>query len=472
MSTARLAIKSTRILQDDDFVSGVVLIDGEIIVAVVTDDKYAHAAELGGYQLLDVGNKVVMPGLVDCHVHVNEPGRTEWEGFNTATRAAAAGGITTITDMPLNCIPVTTTVEAFDEKLRHLEDRLWVNVSFWGGVVPGNTDQLHRMVDNGVMGFKCFLIHSGIDDFPNVERADLEAAMPILAARDVPLLVHAELDCGDPPHQAHIDEPRTYAHFLASRPRKWENDAIDLMIDLCRKYKCRVHIVHLSSSDAVDAVRKAKAEGLPITTESCPHYLTLAAEDIADGDTRFKCAPPIRERENQDKLWQALEDGTIDFIVSDHSPCTPELKHIEAGDFHKAWGGIASLQFGLPAIWTEAQKRGHGLGRVSKWMSANTADFIGLSGRKGAIAAGFDADIVVFDPDEQFVVTRDIIEHRHKVTPHEGRHFSGRVLRTFVGGREVYLFNQTADDKFIGPPSGKTLLHTKQGERVNANVHS
>jgi allantoinase len=323
------------------------------------------------------------------------------------------------------------------------------------------------MIDQGVMGFKCFLIHSGIDDFPDVKREDLESAMPILARRGVPLLVHAELDCSDKPYQPHIDDPRAYSHFLASRPRRWENEAIELMIELCRKHKCRVHIVHLSSSDAIAAIKAAKAEGLPFTTETCPHYLTLAAEDIADGDTRFKCAPPIRERDNCDKLWQGLEEGTIDFVVSDHSPCSPELKHMEKGNFHQAWGGISSLQFGLPAIWTEASRRGHDLATVVSWMSAGPAHFLGLDGKKGALVPGLDADIVVFDPDDSFVVEPAMIHHRHKVTPHEGRQFQGLVCETYVRGNKVY-----ENGHFAKAPSGKALMRNKLGEKVDANVNS
>jgi allantoinase len=455
---AKFAIKSKRVLQGNEFKEAVILIEDGVIQDIIT------GALPTGYQLKDVhdvGDKVVMPGLVDSHVHINEPGRTEWEGFDTATRAAAAGGITTVTDMPLNCIPVTTSAAAFDEKLRHVSGRLWVDLTFWGGVVPGNSRELDCMVDQGVMGFKCFLIHSGIDDFPNVTREDLEIAMPILARRGVPLLVHAELDHGDEVHQLHVDEPRAYSHFLASRPRRWENEAIELMIELCRKYNCRVHIVHLSSSDAISAIKAAKAEGLPFTTETCPHYLTLAAEDINDGDTRFKCAPPIRERDNSDKLWQGLKDGTIDFIVSDHSPCTPELKHMEEGNFHTAWGGISSLQFGLPAIWTEAKKRGHDLATVVGWMSAGPARFLGIDAKKGSLAPGFDADIVVFDPDESFVVEASMIYHRHKVTPHEGRKFQGRVIETYVRGHKVY-----DNGHFAEAPSGTYGLRSNESARV------
>ena len=471
------AIRSRRVLRSKGFESAALLIEAGQISKIVAFDKVPSA-----YDLEDVGDLIVMPGVVDSHVHINEPGRTEWEGFTTATRAAAAGGITTLADMPLNCIPVTTSAEAFREKLKHIEGRLSVDLCFWGGVVPGNSAELNKMMDLGVMGFKCFLIHSGIDDFPNVERHDLELVMPILAKRGLPLLVHAELDCSHNSDGTHIDSshsdqskldsdfaaaPHKYSNFLTSRPRSWENEAIKLMIDLCREFDCRVHIVHLSSSDALPMIAAAKKEGLKLTVETCPHYLTLVAEDIADGDTRFKCTPPIRERENCEKLWQGLADGTIDFIVSDHSPCTPELKLLKEGNFDKAWGGISSLQFGLSAVWSEAKKRGHSLAQVSEWMSKRPAQFLGLAKRKGSLEEGMDADIVVFDSEKSFKIEQSMIEHRHKVTPHEGRIFTGQVQQTFVRGIKVY-----DQGNFSKEPSGKALMGTKSGEYVDANVHS
>jgi allantoinase len=299
------------------------------------------------------------------------------------------------------------------------------------------------MVAHGVVGFKCFLIHSGIDDFPNATEFDLRKAMPVLARLGVPLLVHAEMetDCGeshDYPSEHLKAEPRSYAAFLESRPRQWENEAVRLTALLCEEFNCRVHIVHLSSSDALSIVREAKAKKLPFSAETCPHYLTFAAEEIPDGDTRFKCAPPIREKENSELLWKALKDGTIDFVVSDHSPCTPELKLMKEGDFDKAWGGIASLQFGLPAVWTFAKEKGHSLEEVVTWMSEKTAKFAGLYGTKGKIAPGFDADIVMLDPEASFVVEKKNVHHRHKETPHEGRTFKGVVSRTYVRGVKVY----------------------------------
>ena len=461
------AISSRRVLRADGFEAAALIIEDGKIKKIVAFDQVS-GPEFKDIDLEDVGDLVIMPGVVDSHVHINEPGRTEWEGFTTATRAAAAGGITCLADMPLNCIPVTTSADAFREKLKHIEGRLSVDLCFWGGVVPGNSGELNKMIDLGVMGFKCFLIHSGIDDFPNVERQDLELAMPILAKRGLPLLVHAELDCSHADdNNAFADAPHKYSNFLNSRPRSWENEAIKLMIDLCREFDCRVHIVHLSSSDALPMIAAAKKEGLKLTVETCPHYLTLVAEDIADGDTRFKCTPPIRERENCEKLWQGLADGTIDFIVSDHSPCTPELKLLKEGNFDKAWGGISSLQFGLSAVWSEANRRGHSLAQVSEWMSKRPAQFLGIDKKKGSLAEGMDADIVVFDSDKSFKIEQSMIEHRHKVTPHEGRVFVGQVQQSYVRGIKVY-----DQGNFSKEPSGKALMGTKLGEYVDANVHS
>jgi len=430
------AIVGRKVLTHEGFKEAAILVKDGIIKEIASINEVPS-----GVPLEDAGDLAVIPGLVDCHVHVNEPGRTEWEGFVTATRAAAAAGVTTIVDMPLNCIPVTTTLEALKTKLDAIDGLLTVDCAFWGGVVPGNHAELEKMVAHGVVGFKCFLIHSGIDDFPNATEYDLRKAMPVLARLNVPLLVHAEMDCGDihPDPAEHLKiEPRSYSAFLESRPRKWENDAVKLVALLCEEFKCRVHIVHLSSCDALSIVKEAKSKNLPFSAETCPHYLTFACEDIPDGDTRFKCAPPIRERENSEQLWQALKDGTIDFVVSDHSPCTPELKLMKEGDFDKAWGGIASLQFGFPAVWTFAKKKGHGLEEVVEWMSERTAKFAGLYGTKGKIAPGFDADIVMIDPEATFVVDKKNVHHRHKETPHEGRQFHGVVKRTYVRGTKIY----------------------------------
>ena len=413
-----------------------------------------------GVHVEDLGDSVVFPGLVDSHVHINEPGRTEWEGFITATRAAAGGGITTLVDMPLNSTPVTTTARALNEKLSATKDKLWVDCGFYGGCVPGNSHDFESLIKAGVLGFKAFLIHSGIDDFPNVTETDLREGMPILAKHNVPLLVHAELICGQSQvlHLDHTD-PRSYQNFLSTRPRVWEMDAIRLMIDLCREYRCPVHIVHLSCADAVPMICEAKAQGLPLTVETCPHYLIFSSEMISDGDTRFKCTPPIREKENQERLWQALEAGVIDFIVSDHSPCTPELKLLEQGDFQAAWGGIASLQFGLSAVWTEARRRGYSLNDIARWMSARPAEFLGLNNRKGKIAEGFDADLVVLDPDASFTVHPSNIYHKNKVTPYEGKTLQGVVRRTYLRGRLIY-----DGENFSTVPHGEPLTREAQRE--------
>lgn len=434
--------------------------NGEMIAACVeVKGELIHAIHPYGHKLdcntTDLGEQVLMPGLVDSHVHINEPGRTEWEGFNTATQAAAAGGITTLVDMPLNCIPVTTTKTAFEEKLAAVHDKLWVDCGFWGGVIPNNIDELDALLTAGVLGVKSFLIDSGIEEFPNVEAKDIRLAMPILAKHNVPYLIHAELDCGN------HNDPKIgdkYQSFLESRPKKWENDAVDLMLTMAREAKAngnqnKIHIVHLSSAQALNTISQAKAEGLNFTAETCPHYLTIASENIPDGKTLFKCCPPIRENRNREQLWQAVKDGRISFIVSDHSPCTPQLKHIDSGDIEKAWGGISALQFGLPLIWTEAKNRGFTLIDLARLMSYETAKFAGLDKIKGQISKGHYADFLVFDDTASFTITNEMIKHRHKITPYIGRKVIGQVKQTFVRGQQVYH-----DDKFINTPVGKPLL--------------
>ncbi len=398
--------------------------------------------------LVDAGEAVVMAGIVDAHVHVNEPGRTDWEGFATATRAAAAGGITTIVDMPLNSIPPTTTRGGLAAKLTAANGQCSIDVAFWGGVVPGNTQELKPLLDAGVRGFKCFLIPSGVDEFPNVTEADLREAMPELARLDSVLLVHAELP--EPIENAAArlknDDPRAYETFLKSRPRESENRAVALMIRLCRETGARVHIVHHSSSDVLPLLEAARAEGLPLTVETCPHYLTFAAEDIPDGATDFKCCPPVRERENREKLWAALASGTIDMVVSDHSPCTPDLKLLETGDFLAAWGGIAALQFSLPVMWTNLQKRGFGLRELTRWMSEAPAKLASLTKRKGRLAVGLDADVIIFQTEKEFTVAPEIIEFKNKLTPYSGMNLRGVVEATYVRGVKVYERGQFADD--------------------------
>ena len=413
-------------------------------------------------------SSIVMAGLVDSHVHVNEPGRTDWEGFETATRAAAAGGITTIIDMPLNSIPPTTTVAGLAEKFAAARNKCLVDVGFWGGVVPGNTSELAPLFADGVVGFKCFLIHSGVEEFPNVTEQDLRTALPELARLGATLIVHAEVPgpisrtgipaCPPlaPDDGAGTDRnvcPTKYETFLASRPRAAENEAIELMIKLAREFNTRVHIVHHSSADALASLRAAKAAGLSITAETCPHYLFFAAEEVADGATEFKCCPPIRERENNEQLWTALADGTLDMIVSDHSPCPPEMKLQASGDFLAAWGGISSLQLRLPIVWTEAQRRGYSIADLGRWLCAVPAALVGLQNRKGAIAAGHDADLVIWNPQTKFTVRGERLHHRHKLTPYEGKTLSGVVEKTFLRGRKIY-----DSGEFIGEPRGLLLV--------------
>ncbi|MFT4518978.1 MAG: allantoinase [Halioglobus sp.] len=405
--------------------------------------------------LENLGNKVLLPGLVDTHVHINEPGRTEWEGFNTATMAAAAGGITTVVDMPLNCTPVTTTAAALQLKLDSLGNQLWVDCGFWGGVVPDNLEQLEELLQAGVLGVKSFTIHSGIDDFPQVDEHHMRRAIPLLAKYQVPYLIHAELDRDNTPP---ADIGRSYQSFLASRPRRWENDAIGLMIELMTEardagHQPHIHIVHLSSSDAIAAIAAARADGLNISAETCPHYLTLFAEACPDGETLYKCCPPIREDENRTALWAGLAAGDIQFVVSDHSPCTPVLKHLDSGDLELAWGGISSLQFGLSLIWTEAQQRGFTLAQVSQWMSSRPAQFAGLEDRKGEIAEGRDADLVLFDDAGEYTITPEIIKYRHKITPYKGRRVRGIVERTWLRGQMIYN-----EGEILGQATGQPLL--------------
>lgn len=403
--------------------SRVVLPDGTRPATIVIEDGRIAAIEPRGPADHDYGDLVVMPGLVDSHVHVNEPGRTEWEGYETATRAALAGGITTIVDMPLNSLPPTTTVAALEEKQKHARGA--VHVELWGGVIPGNTRELRPMLERGVRGFKCFLVHSGVDEFPNVNERELREAARELAGTNAPLLVHAEL--GEhllPP----AGDPRDYATYLHSRPNAAEDAAIDLLVRVCRETGARIHVVHLSSASALEILREAR--GLPLTAETTPHYLHFAAESVAPGRTEFKCAPPIRERENREQLWRGLAEGLIDLVVSDHSPCTPELKR---GDFAHAWGGIASLQLVLPIVWTNALRRGFSVEDVARWCCAGPARLANLD-RRGTLAAGHDADLVVWDPEATFVVTPELIQHRHKVTPYLGETLHGVVQRVWVGG--------------------------------------
>ena len=423
------AIRSRRVLTPHGLRAATVEIGNGTIAAL-------SAWEASPSNVLDVGDAVVMPGLVDTHVHVNEPGRTDWEGFETATRAAAAGGVTTILDMPLNSIPATTTRAALDAKVRAAEGKCWVNVGFLGGVIPGNVDELSSLWTAGVFGFKCFLVPSGVDEFPPVLESDLRLALPALAKLGAPLMVHAELS-------QHLREPegdgRRYANYLASRPPVGESRAAETVAALASEYGARIHMVHVSSAESIAVIRRAREGGVAITAETCPHYLTFDADHIPDGATEFKCAPPIRSSSHREALWGALREGELEMIVSDHSPCPPSLKSRSSGDFFSAWGGVASLQLGLGAVWEGGRSRGIALPQIAEWMSAAPARLAGLAHRKGRLAPGFDADIVVWDPEAVYTVSESALFHRHRLTPYLGAALHGRVLATFVAGRPAYM---------------------------------
>jgi allantoinase len=430
-------VRGRRVLTPDGIRPAAVHVIGDKITAIVD-----HGSITPQTPLFDAGDDLVMPGIVDTHVHVNEPGRTEWEGYTTATRAAAAGGITTVIDMPLNCIPATTSVAALAEKRAAAEGLLAVDVGFWGGVIPGNRGELAEMVEAGVMGFKCFLVDSGVPEFPQALEADVRSALEVLRESGVPLLVHAELEGPIDAATATLEQagadPHDYGTYLASRPPSAENEAIELMIGLSRELDARVHIVHLSSAEALPILERARREGLKISAETCPHYLSFAAEDIPSGATVYKCAPPIRESANRAALWDGLAAGTVDMIVSDHSPCLPAMKKAPPGHFMEAWGGVASLQLTLPIIWTEASARGQTVERVAEWMCRRPAALAGLAARKGEIAVGRDADFVVWNPEGSFEVTPEVIQHRHKITPYAGRTLKGIVRATILRGEVIY----------------------------------
>ncbi|MDB5197317.1 MAG: allantoinase [Flaviaesturariibacter sp.] len=404
----------------------------------------------------DAGDCVLMPGVIDAHVHVNEPGRSDWEGFETATTAAAAGGITTIIDMPLNASPVTTTVEALQEKLAATSGKMHVNGGFYGGLVPGNFSELPGLIEGGVLGIKAFLTHSGIDEFPNVGERELSEAMPLLAEHGIPLLTHCELS--DAYHeQALLQNPTSYAAYLSSRPKDWEDKAVDLMIGLCRKYHCPVHIVHVSSANALASIEKAKAEGLPMTAETCPHYIYFNAEDIPDAQTIYKCAPPIREASNNEQLSEALSKGVLNFLASDHSPAPPAIKELETGNLQKAWGGIAGLQVLLPASWS-ALKDKVSLEAFIPLLTSQPAAFLGVANKKGTISIGADADLTVWSPEEPFRLTAETLLHRHKISPYTDRQLWGKVYQTYVNGELVFDHQH----KLVQKNCGKWLLRKWQ----------
>lgn len=438
-----LVLRSQNVMTDiGDRPAAIAIKDGKIVGIGSFDQKYDASEDV-------TVENYLLPGVVDSHVHINEPGRTQWEGFESATKAAAAGGVTTVIDMPLNSIPPTVNVAALATKKEAATGKCSVDVGFWGGSIPGNVADLKPLLDQGVFGFKCFLLHSGVDEFPASSLDDLSDALDVLSKENGLMVVHAE--DSQAIQRSAKPSSRDYAEFLASRPKGAENVAIAELIEEARRTKARVHVLHLSSGDSLALIRSAKEDGINITVETCPHYLSLTAEEIADGATQYKCCPPIREKKNQDELWRGLEDGIIDQIVSDHSPCTEDLKLFDKGDFQAAWGGISSLQLGLSIIWTFGSERGIPLYKIVKWMSQNPAYLVGLQD-KGSIAVGKDADIIEFDPNGTFSVDPKQLFHKNHVTPYQGKILKGIVKKTWLRGNVIFK-----DGAHTGGPQGKFL---------------
>jgi len=456
------AFRSTRVVTTDGMVPATLLVEGECITAVIPwEDAPTNAA------LIDFGDLIVLPGLVDSHVHINDPGRADWEGFSTATLAAASGGVTTLIDMPLNCVPETTDVGALQAKRAAAKGHTLVDWATWGGVVRGNSESLAALIREGIPGFKCFLIYSGIDGFAWVDEADLRLALAKLQGTGLPLLVHAEL--AEPVNDAtqglnadHADW-RKYSVYLASRPDAAEVDAIALLILLAREFQTPIHVVHLSSAAALPILADARAQGVPITVETCVQYLHFAAETIPDGATEYKCAPPIRDAANREMLWDALEDGLVDMVTTDHSPCPPAMKRREEGRWDLAWGGIASLGLALPIMWTALQQRGKTVAQaaasISAWMAANPARLAGLTGRKGSLIPGADADFAVLDPDAVWTVASEHLLFRNKLSPYLGTQLRGRVHETWLRGEPAFIGKENRGNS-IGPPRGKELVRS------------
>jgi len=448
--------KSTRVLTAEGLRAAALVVEGDRIAGV-----HGWGYAFPDATVRDFGDAVLLPGLVDSHVHINEPGRTEWEGFWTATRAAAAGGVTTLVDMPLNCVPETTSAEALETKRAAGQGKTWVDWAAWGGVVTGNSEELPGLAAAGVPGFKCFMIHSGIDGFAWVSEADLRLALQKLKGTGLPLLAHAEIaapvEAATAALHASSADWRSYATYLASRPDEAELDAIALLIRLAEEFETRIHVVHLASAKALPLLAAARRRAVPISVETCVQYLWFAAEEIADGATEFKCAPPIRGRANREALWAALEEGLIDLVATDHSPCPPAMKRRDEGRWDLAWGGIASLGLALPVMATALAQRGFdveaSMKRVAAWMSAGPSRLAGLTERKGALAAGADADFVVFDPDVVWTVREDDLHFRHKLSPYLGAELRGRVMETWLRGERLF-----AAGEFMGEPRGQELV--------------
>jgi allantoinase len=443
----RQAFISRRVVTPDGVRAAAVVVEGERICAVLPIGEVPSDVEQR-----DFGQSAILPGLVDSHVHINEPGRTEWEGFETATRAAAAGGYTMVVDMPLNCLPATTTVAALEAKRASACGKSRVDWAAWGGVVHDNSHEIEALGAAGVLGFKCFLIHPGIDGFTMVDERELREALPPVVRTRLPLLVHAELPGPVDRATAALEgaDWKRYATYLESRPEEAELGAIRLVVRLCREFRFRLHVVHLSTWQGLALLRAAREEGLPASVETCPHYLHFAAEEITDGKTLVKCAPPIRGRANRERLWDGLRDGTIDLVATDHSPCPPGMKGLEEGNFKTAWGGIASLSLALPVMWTEARKRGFDLTDIARWMAEGPARLAGCAPQKGRIAAGSDADLVVFEPEAEFVATSERLYQRHPLSAYSGERLRGVVKATYVRGEPAFNCGQ-----FPGEPQGR-----------------
>ena len=446
------AFLSQRVATPDGVRPGAVLVHAGSIAGFVSAGQVP-----ANFEIHDFGEAAILPGLVDSHVHINDPGRADWEGFETATRAAAAGGYTTLVDMPLNCLPATATVAALAAKRKAALQRCWVDWLAWGAVVSDNQADIEALAAAGVPGFKCFLIHPGIDGFTMVTEPQLRAALPHVARTGLPLLVHAELpgpvDEATRRLQYEDADWTRYTTYLQSRPEESELAAIRLLLSLCREYKFRLHIVHLSASQALSLLCAARAEGLPVTVETCPHYLHFYPEEIPNGATLYKCAPPIRSRYNREELWEGLEDGIIDLVATDHSPCPPAMKRLEEGNFKTAWGGISSLSLALPVMWTEASQRGFALTDLIRWMAEQPARLAACASRKGRIAQGCDADFVIFEPEAEFVATEDRLHYRHPVSPYLGKRLRGIVKATYLRGRVVY-----SGGRFSGEARGRELV--------------